>query len=189
MTRSRDQLAADALAAAGGRGAIAPNGKPVESVWDFPRPPAVEAVDWRVRVVHRGVTIVDAPRCVRVLETSQAPAYYVADEFVDHRHLRSASRGSFCEWKGPARYADVVIDDTDHRGDAASVVPEACWTYPEPTPRFEPIRGHWAFYAQLLDECWVDDERVEANDGSFYGGWITSNVTGPFKGAAGTLFW
>lgn len=182
MTRSRDQLAADALEAAGGRGAIAPNGKPVESVWDFPRPPAVEPVDWRIRVVHGGTTIVDAPRCIRVLETSQAPAYYVDDQFVDHRFVRAASRGSFCEWKGPARYADVVA------GDARDVA-EACWTYPEPTPRFEAIRGHWAFYAQLLDECWVDDERVEPNDGSFYGGWITANVTGPFKGAAGTLFW
>jgi len=182
MTRSRDRLAADALTAAGGQGAIAPNGKPVESVWNFPRPPAVDPVEWRIRVVHAGSTIVDAPRCVRVLETSQAPAYYVADEFVDHDQLSAASRGSFCEWKGPARYADVVVDGTPP-------VAEACWTYPDPTPRFEPIRGHWGFYAQLLDECWVDDERVEPNDGSFYGGWITANVTGPFKGAAGTLFW
>lgn len=181
MTRSRDQLAADALAAAGGRGAIASNGKPVESVWDFPRPPAVDLVEWRIRVIHAGETIVDAPRCVRVLETSQAPAYYVADEFVDHRLLVPAERGSFCEWKGPARYADVVV------GDAR--VTEACWTYPEPTPGFAAIRDHWGFYAQRLDECWVDDERVGANEGGFYGGWITENVTGPFKGAPGTLFW
>jgi uncharacterized protein (DUF427 family) len=169
------------LTAAGGRGAIAPNGKPVESVWDFPRPPAVESVDWRIRVVHAGAVIVDAPRAVRVLETSQAPAYYVAPEFVSDRHLSVSSRRTGCEWKGTARYADVVVDDRR--------TPDACWTYDHPTPRFEAIRGHWAFYAQSLDECWVDDERVDPNDGSFYGGWITANVTGPFKGASGTLFW
>ncbi|MEL6889957.1 MAG: DUF427 domain-containing protein [Actinomycetota bacterium] len=182
MNRSRDRQAADALAAAGGRGAIAPNGKPVESVWDFPRPPAVDRVEWRLRVVHGGETIVDAPRAVRVLETSQAPAYYVADEFVDHRFLVEVERRSMCEWKGVARYADVRVP-------GAREAAEACWSYAEPAPLFEPIRDHWAFYAQSLDECWVDDERVGANEGGFYGGWITANVTGPFKGAAGTMFW
>ncbi|MEP1123320.1 MAG: DUF427 domain-containing protein [Ilumatobacter sp.] len=169
------------LAAAGGRGATAQNGKPVESVWDFPRPPSVERVDWRIRVVHRGETIVDAPHAVRVLETSQAPAYYVAAEFVALDRLAPAARTSGCEWKGAASYADVVVDGSTAR--------ESCWTYPQPTPAFEPIRDHWAFYAQALDECWVDDERVDPNDGSFYGGWITNNVTGPYKGAVGTMFW
>jgi len=170
------------LEAAGGRGATAPNGKPVESVWDFPRPPDVDPVDWRIRVVHAGVTIVDAPRAVRVLETSQAPAYYVSDEFVDVEKLAATSRRSMCEWKGSASYADVAIE-------GGRPAREACWTYRDPTARFEPIRDHWAFYAQAIDECWVDDERVDPNDGSFYGGWITNNVTGPYKGAAGTMFW
>ena len=169
------------LERAGGRGATAPNGKPVESVWDFPRPPAVERVDWRIRVVHAGATVVDAPSCVRVLETSQAPAYYVATDHVADDLLVVSTRRTGCEWKGTAHYADVVVGD--RRATAA------CWTYPEPTPRFEAIRDHWAFYAQSLDECWVDDERVDPNEGDFYGGWITANVTGPFKGAAGTLFW
>ncbi|MDG2040599.1 MAG: DUF427 domain-containing protein [Ilumatobacter sp.] len=169
------------LEAAGGPGAIAANGKSVESVWDFPRPPIVERVDWRVRVVHGGATIVDAPRAVRVLETSQAPSYYVADEFVDRSHLAEVPRRSTCEWKGSANYADVVVGDRRVR--------EASWTYREPTLRFEPIRGYWAFYAQTLDECWVDDERVDGNEGGFYGGWITANVTGPYKGATGTMFW
>ena len=170
------------LAAAGGRGAIAPNGKTVESVWDFPRPPSLDEVGWRVRVIHGGVTVVDAPRVVRVLETSQAPAYYVAAEFVDSGVLRAVERRSMCEWKGVASYADVVVP-------GRSPAVGACWTYPEPTPAFEPIRGHWAFYAQALDECWIDDERVDGNEGGFYGGWITANVTGPFKGAPGTLMW
>ena len=169
------------LEAAGGRGAVAPNGKPVESVWDFPRPPRLERVEWRIRVVHAGTTVVDAPHALRVLETSQAPAYYVAEEFVELGLLAASSRRSMCEWKGSASYADVVV------GDKRAV--DACWTYRSPTPRFVALRDHWAFYAQSLDECWVDDERVDPNDGSFYGGWITANVTGPYKGAAGTLGW
>lgn len=132
-------------------------------------------------MVHGGTVVADAPSCVRVLETSQAPAYYVAAEHVDTDVLVASSRRTGCEWKGTAAYADVVVG-----GRRAAA---ACWTYPDPTARFEAIRDHWAFYAQSLDECWVDDERVDPNEGDFYGGWITANVTGPFKGAAGTRFW
>ena len=160
---------------------IATNGKPVESVWDYPRPPRLERVDWRVRVVHAGATVVDAPNAWRVLETSQPPAYYVASDFVDATLLERSDRRTFCEWKGVAGYADVVVGDRR--------VTDAGWTYPEPTAGFEAIRDHWAFYAQKLDECWIDDERVTSNEGSFYGGWVTANVTGPFKGAPGTMHW
>ncbi len=162
-------------------GEIASNGKPVESVWDFPRPPRVERVDWRIRVVHGGETIVDAPGALRVLETSQAPAYYVAFEHVADVFLRPSEHRTFCEWKGVATYADVVVGD--------SIAVRATWSYPDPTTAFAELLGHRAFYAQALDECWVDDERVESNDGDFYGGWITANVTGPFKGAPGTAMW
>ena len=161
---------------------LAANGKPVESVWDFPRPPRVERVDWRIRVVVDGVTVVDAPTAVRVLETSQAPAYYVAFEHVADEYLRpSPGRSTYCEWKGVASYADIVVGNR--------LVERAAWTYPEPSDPFAALRGHWAFYAQAVDECWVDDERVAPNDGDFYGGWITSNVTGPFKGGPDTLLW
>lgn len=177
----RNERGARELEAAGGRGALAPNGKPVESVWDFPRPPRVERADWRIRVVHAGHTVVDAPYAVRVLETSQAPAYYVSDEHVDRSCLAVTTRRTGCEWKGTATYADVVVGDRRAIG--------ACWSYPDPAPEFEAVRDHWAFYAQALDECRVDDERVAPNDGDFYGGWITVNITGPFKGARGTLAW
>jgi uncharacterized protein (DUF427 family) len=160
---------------------LAANGKPAESVWDFPRPPAVERVDWRIRVVHAGATVADAPEAMRVLETSQPPAYYLAPRFVDLDRLVPSEHRTWCEWKGMATYADIIVD--------GMVVPGGAWSYPEPTPRFAEIVDHWAFYAQRLDECWVDDERVLPNDGMFYGGWITSNVTGPFKGAPGTLHW
>jgi uncharacterized protein (DUF427 family) len=166
---------------------IATNGKPIESVWDFPRPPRLERVDWRVRVVHAGATIVDAPHAVRVLETSQPPAYYVAAEFVDLGLLRpSQARRTMCEWKGVADYADIVVE---RPGQEPAVVEQAAWTYPDPTASFAALAGHWAFYAQKADECWIDDERVTSNEGSFYGGWVTANVTGPFKGAPGTLHW
>jgi uncharacterized protein (DUF427 family) len=171
----------DELRAAGGRGAIAPNGKPVESVWDFPRPPRVERVDWRIRVVHGGAVIVDAPSAIRVLETSQAPAYYVDARHVRTELLRLGRRTTFCEWKGRATYADVVVDGRD--------TTDACWTYRDPSERFTEIADHWAFYAQSMDECWVDEERVDGNEGSFYGGWVTNNVTGPIKGTPGSTFW
>ncbi len=160
---------------------IATNGKPIESVWDFPRPPRLERVEWRVRVVHAGATIVDAPHAIRILETSQPPAYYVAAEFVDFDLLELSGRRTLCEWKGVAEYADIMVGD-EH-------VVDAGWTYVAPTESNEAISGHWAFYAQKVDECWIDDERVTSNEGSFYGGWVTANVTGPFKGAPGTSHW
>ena len=160
---------------------LAPNGKPYESVWDFPRPPMIEPVEWRIRVRHADVTIVDAPRCLRVLETSQPPAYYVDPRFVDQTLLTATDRHTSCEWKGMADYVDV------HSGSA--VVHQSAWTYRTPTDRFALLAGFWAFYAQRFDECWVDNEQVTSNAGQFYGGWITANVTGPFKGAPGTLHW
>ena len=160
---------------------VAPNGKPYESVWDFPRPPAIESVDWRIRVVHAGVAVADAPRCVRVLETSQPPAYYVDPQFVDRSRFIMTDQRTSCEWKGVADYVDVHVGST--------IVHQGAWSYSNPTERFAPLAGLWAFYAQRFDECWVDNERVASNEGQFYGGWITTNVTGPFKGAPGTLHW
>jgi uncharacterized protein (DUF427 family) len=160
---------------------IATNGKPIESVWDFPRPPRLERVEWRVRVMHAGATIVDAPQAIRILETSQPPAYYVAAEFVNFELLEPSERRTLCEWKGVAEYADIVVGDVR--------VDDAGWTYPTPTESNDAVRSHWAFYAQKVDECWIDDERVTSNEGSFYGGWVTANVTGPFKGAPGTSHW
>jgi uncharacterized protein (DUF427 family) len=164
----------------------APNGKPFESVWDYPRPPRLERVDHLVEVVHNGVTVVSSTACFRILETSQPPAYYVPASDVATELLRpSAARSTFCEWKGLASYADVGPPD----GADGSVAVGAAWTYPEPSASFAAIVDHWAFYAQKLDACFVDGEAVAANEGSFYGGWITSNITGPFKGAPGTSHW
>lgn len=152
-----------------------------ESVWDYPRPPRVERTDRRILVEFGGVTIVDTTRAWRVLETSHPPIYYVPRQDVRHEHLVDSSRTSFCEWKGTARYVDVRTGDR--------VAPSTGWYYPSPTARFEPIRDCLAFYPGMMDRCLVDGETVTPQPGRFYGGWITSDVVGPFKGSPGTEFW
>ncbi|MDH3680283.1 MAG: DUF427 domain-containing protein [Acidimicrobiia bacterium] len=159
----------------------AANGKPEESVWDYPRPPRLERVPWRIRVRHAMETIVDAPGALRVLETSQPPAYYVDPTHVRTDLLVPSTSSSFCEWKGQASYVDVVV--------GANRVADAGWRYDHPNPAFAELTGFYAFYAQKLDACYVDEEQVESNEGQFYGGWITANVIGPFKGAPGTAHW
>ncbi len=161
--------------------AVAENGKPFESVWDFPRPPRLELVPWRIQVRHAMETIVDAPQAYRVLETSQPPAYYVDPSYVRTELLSPSAGSTFCEWKGMASYVDVVV--------GGQRAPDAGWRYDHPSAAFAQLAGHYAFYAQKLDRCFVDDEQVDPNEGSFYGGWITNNVTGPFKGGAGTAHW
>ncbi len=145
-----------------------------ESVWEYPRPPRVEPSERRIRVVLGGETIVDTGRSQRVLETSHPPVYYVALEDVREGVLEPAGgRTTFCEWKGTADYYDAV---------AGGVRAErAAWTYRDPLPGFDPIRDWVAFYPGRVDACFLDDERVEPQPGDFYGGWITSEVEGPFK--------
>jgi len=149
-----------------------------ESVWDYPRPPRVERSERRIRVHHDGVALADTTRAHRVLETSHPPTYYVPWEDVAPGALEASDgRQSACEWKGRASYLDVVTP--------SGRVARAAWTYRDPLPSFEALRDAVAFYAQLLDECWVDDERVRPQDGAFYGGWVTKDLVGPFKGAPG----
>jgi len=148
-----------------------------ESVWDYPRPPITVPFEGRVRVVHGGRTVVDTRRAIRVLETSQPPAFYVPADDIDTGRLTPSDHSTWCEWKGEAQYWQ--LDDVD----------DAAWSYPRPNPEFTAITDHFAFYAQKVDECWVDDERVAPNAGNFYGGWITSAVVGPFKGGPGTHGW
>ncbi len=119
---------------------------------------------------------------MRVLETSHPPVYYLPPADIRIDCLRaSAQRGSFCEFKGVARYWDVVVDGLVSVG--------AAWSYEAPSAAFAGLRSHLALYASRVDECWVEDERVVPQAGDFYGGWITHDLTGPFKGALGTLGW
>jgi len=153
-----------------------------ESVWDYPRPPRCEADPRLVEVVFAGRTIASTRSAIRVLETSQAPAFYLPAEDVDETFLvEGKARRTYCEWKGHASYVDVVIGRL--RSDTAG------WRYLSPDPAFEAIRGHYAFYPSRVDECRVDGVIVGSNEGDFYGGWITPEVVGPFKGAVGTMGW
>lgn len=152
-----------------------------ESVWDYPRPPACAPTDDRIRVLHQGRIVADSTAAWRVLETSHPPTFYVPRDDIDTSLLVPTRATSMCEWKGRATYWSLEID--------GRLTVDMAWSYEAPTQRFAAIAGHLAFYAQALDECWVGDERVEPSPGMFYGGWITSSVVGPFKGAAGTLHW
>ena len=152
-----------------------------ESVWDYPRPPRVEPSAELVEVVLGGVVIASTTASYRVLETSHPPTYYLPRAAFLEGAVRPAEGSSFCEWKGAARYYDLV--------GGTVVAARAAWCYPDPSPGFEAIAGHLAVYPALVDRCTVDGEVVEPQPGGFYGGWITSRVTGPFKGAPGTRGW
>jgi uncharacterized protein (DUF427 family) len=153
----------------------------VESVWDYPRPPRVEATERRIRVVFNGETIADTTRAQRVLETSHPPVYYIPSEDIQMEYLHESPQSSFCEFKGWASYYTVQV--REQRAE------NAAWSYAEPARGYESIRGYVAFYPSRMDACYVNDERAQAQQGDFYGGWITREITGPFKGGPGTLGW
>jgi uncharacterized protein (DUF427 family) len=153
-----------------------------ESVWDYPRPPRVEASDAVVRIQFGGGFIADSTRAVRVLETSHPPVFYVPRDDFAPGVLRSAAGGSFCEFKGTASYLTIVGADGRR-------APSAAWFYAEPAQGYEALRGRVAVYPAAMDACSVDGETVQPQQGDFYGGWITCSVVGPFKGAPGTLGW
>ncbi len=153
-----------------------------ESVWDYPRPPRVEPSDELVEVVFGGVLVASTRRSLRVLETSHPPAYYLPMADVSAEHIRpSGTRPTFCEWKGLATYFTLVAGGHVDR--------DCAWTYTNPTKGYEAIADHLALYPGRMDECRVNGEIVTAQEGGFYGGWITSRVVGPFKGASGTWGW
>jgi uncharacterized protein (DUF427 family) len=152
-----------------------------ESVWDYPRPPRLERVSERLRVVFDGVVIADTTQGWRVLETSHPPTYYLPPGDIRPGSLVPAGAGSLCEWKGRAAYFDVL--GPRHRA------PRAAWTYPSPTDAFAGLASHVAFYAAAMEACYVGEEQASPQPGGFYGGWVTSRVTGPFKGEPGTQGW
>jgi uncharacterized protein (DUF427 family) len=141
----------------------------------------VEDSESLVRIVHGGVTVAESRRSKRVLETSHPPVYYIPPGDVRMDLLSSSSRTSYCEFKGLARYHDLTVE--------GHVVSDAAWSYADPVPGYEAIRDHLAFYPSRVDACFVDGETVRAQEGDFYGGWITSRVVGPFKGGPGTRGW
>jgi len=156
----------------------------VESVWDYPRPPRLEPCARRLTIVHAGVKIADTSRSLRVLETSHPPVYYIPPQDVAVEYIKaSARRGSFCEFKGVASYWSLSLPG------GSALAQDVAWSYPRPSSAYAAIRDYLAFYASRMDECTVDGERVVPQPGDFYGGWITSDVSGPFKGTPGTMGW
>jgi uncharacterized protein (DUF427 family) len=152
-----------------------------ESVWDYPRPPRVEPVKLPVRVVFAGRTIADTTRALRVCETSSPPCYYVPPDDIALELLNPSERTSFCEWKGVASYRTVRVSDR--------VAKDAAWVYKDPDVGYEAIRDHVAFYPRRMDVCWVGEHRVEPQPGFYYGGWVTPELVGPFKGVPGSESW
>ena len=152
-----------------------------ESVWDYPRPPRLEQTSKRLQVYFNGELIADTNNAYRVLETSHPPNYYIPPEDIKMDFLQRGDGRSWCEWKGKAGYYTVQVGKRS--------APNAAWYYPDPTPAFIALKDHVAFYPQHMDRCLVDGEEVQPQPGRFYGGWITSDITGPFKGGSGTLNW
>lgn len=152
-----------------------------ESVWDYPRPPRLEPVRERLRVVLSGAAIAETGAGFRVLETSHPPTYYFPPGDVAAGVLSAPRRGGICEWKGRAVLFDVL--------GAGGLLPGAAWAYPDPTPAFETIAGYVGFYAGPMEACFVGAARVEPQPGAFYGGWITPGIVGPFKGGPGSMGW
>jgi uncharacterized protein (DUF427 family) len=152
-----------------------------ESVWDYPRPPRLEAFTGSIAIALGGHTIASTTRAWRVLETSHPPAYYLPRDAFDDGVLRPAAGTSWCEWKGRARYYDLVT--------ATRESSRAAWTYERPNRGFEPIAGAIAVMPAAVDRCTVDGEEVIPQPGCFYGGWITSRIVGPFKGVPGSMGW
>lgn len=152
-----------------------------ESVWDYPRPPRVEDCDKHIEVFCNNILIADTHEAKRVLETGSPPVYYIPPKDIQMKYLKQTAKNTFCEWKGVASYYTIVVHDKR--------VENAAWFYPDPTPGYDSIKDYVAFYPQKMDACYVDGELVKAQSGSFYGGWITSDIVGPFKGEPGTEGW
>lgn len=152
-----------------------------ESVWDYPRPARWEEVHKPLKVIFNGIVLAQTQCGKRVVETSHPPTYYFPLEDIRLEYLTETTRRTFCEWKGWCSFYDISVGDKH--------APDAAWRYPHPTSDFVAIQDYYAFYASPMDACYVGDEQVIPQAGGLYGGWITADLVGPFKGGPGTLGW
>ncbi len=152
-----------------------------ESVWDYPRPPRVESYPGLIQIDHAGSVLAKSSRTYRVLETSHPPVFYIPPADIMMKLLQKTIRSSMCEFKGMAVYFDLVA--------GGERIGNVAWCYENPRRGFESIKDCLAFYPSRVEACYVDGERVKAQEGDFYGGWITPNLEGPFKGGPGTRGW
>ena len=151
-----------------------------ESVWDYPRPPKLERDSRLIIVSVNGKVIAESDSTLRVLETANPPTFYIPPKDVDKTSLTLGSRLSLCEWKGAAQYWNVNVNTL--------VIENTAWYYLDPYPEFESIAGYFSFYPHRLT-CYIDGELVRPQLGELYGGWITNETIGPFKGNPGTENW
>ncbi len=152
-----------------------------ESVWDYPRPPKLESFTGNIRILHEDVLLVDTNRAIKFMETSHPPNYYLPLTAFKLGLLKENRHKTFCEFKGIANYFDLLLHGRR--------IINFGWVYHTPNSSYQMIEGHIAVYASKADRCFVNGECVDAQEGDFYGGWITSNILGPFKGAPGTMSW
>ncbi|WP_421765424.1 DUF427 domain-containing protein [Ekhidna sp.] len=152
-----------------------------ESVWDYPRPPAIEQYSKHIRIVFNETIILDTNHSFRILETSHPPSYYLPKSSFKKGVLIKTAKTSFCEFKGRAHYYNIVLDN--------QIVKDAAWGYDSPNHRYGAIKNHICVYAKLMEACFINHERVTPQPGGFYGGWITKNVVGPFKGVPNSWGW
>ena len=153
----------------------------MEDVWSYPRPPRVEPVPKVVEIVFAGRMIARTDAAYRVLETSHPPVYYLPRAAFTGCDLEPAAGQTFCEWKGNASYWSIRVGDR--------TAERVAWSYSDPEAAYAVIRDHLAVYAGPMEACFVGDERVVPQPGGFYGGWITADLKGPFKGVPGSLGW
>lgn len=151
------------------------------SVWDFPRPPILETETRPVKIILGGTVIAETNDAKKALETTHPPVYYIPLGDIREDALTMVPQTSFCEFKGTANYFDVTANGITKK--------KAAWSYLAPVPRFANITKHVAFYAHMMDACFVGDEQAQPQPGNFYGGWVTSDVVGPFKGIPGSMGW
>jgi len=152
-----------------------------ESVWDYPRPPRAEASSRHIQVIYNGVTIAETRRAVRVLETSHPPVYYIPPADVRMDYFIATPHSTVCEYKGAAAYYTIRVGERTETN--------AAWFYPRPSAPYAALASYIAVYPSRMDACFVDGEQIQAQSGDFYGGWITKDIIGPFKGGAGTAGW
>ncbi len=150
-----------------------------ESVWDYPRPPKLVRDERLVKVCCEDQIIAKSSSTYRLLETASPPSFYIPPQDVNRKLLRLAAGASVCEWKGVAQYWELTADP--EKGIVG-------WSYPAPKTAYEKIRDYISFYPSTLI-CYVAGEKVKAQSGQFYGGWVTGEIVGPFKGAPGTGHW
>ncbi|MEH2200079.1 DUF427 domain-containing protein [Nostoc sp.] len=152
-----------------------------ESVWDYPRPARLEDSNKSIRIIVNSIVLAETSKAKRVIETSHPPSYYIPSEDIKLEHLIETPKKTWCEWKGKCQYYDISVGDR--------YINNAAWRYFDPSPDFVTIQEYYAFYPSLMDACYVNDELVMSQPGDFYGGWITTDIVGPFKGSPGTMGW